>query len=208
MSRSQKSDSSEASDNQVNRVGLLRTIILYPTLAIALIGAIPGYCSAVESFMMKVPLGRSEEAKEQEALWAKNRKCLSEWKQDDYLIASGTDSTVSIALCKLTGDVLIEITSNKNPTESVSKWIASSSIKQTQHAALQFDLLFAQSSQHQEPLIRQRILSQDVCDTNEQKIVQIVRTAVGCFLKVTNPFTGRIIELRPIPCTLDCSSVK
>lgn len=193
----------------MKKEGLVRTLILYPTLAIALIGAIPGYCSAIESFMMKVPFGRSEEAKEQELLWAKNRKCISSWKQEDYLVASSSDSTISIALCKLTGDVLIEITSNSNPTESVSRWITPASIKPTHHDVTNFARLYVQNLQQiQPPLVRQHILSQDVCDSSEQKVIQVVRTAVGCFLKITNPLTGSLIELRPIPCTIDCLSVE
>ena len=78
-------------------------LLLYPTLLIALVGAIPTYWEMFESKQFGVNFGESASAKQQHSLWEKNITCLQapeDWYVNDYNIR------VDATICK-SGDILI-----------------------------------------------------------------------------------------------------
>lgn len=93
-------------------------IILYPTLAVAVVGAVPTFVELARSVSAGVPFGKSAQAKEQQDLWAKNLKC-TEANYDG--LTNQVNVYVDATICK-SGDVLVRYVGPRDDQKSY-RWV-------------------------------------------------------------------------------------
>ena len=97
----------------------LQYAIVYPTLLLALGGAVPTVIREVKSWRLGVRSSQLELVQEQQRLWERNLPCIEHqgiWEVD------GPDGlVVRVSLCR-TGDVLLRYHDNEWPP--VYRWVA------------------------------------------------------------------------------------
>lgn len=78
--------------------------LVYPGLLIAVIGAVPTYIEAIQSYSFGVPFGRSADARVQSRLWQENFDCTA--KATFTPIVNRDQVSIASAVCE-SGDVLL-----------------------------------------------------------------------------------------------------
>jgi hypothetical protein len=95
-------------------------LLMYPTLAIALAGAVPQYYQWAQAFIIGVPTADVNEAREQAKAWERNVDCLHDINH--IKPSAHTAYSIDLVAC-LTGDILLTLTPLQNPDQSISRWI-------------------------------------------------------------------------------------
>jgi len=83
----------------------LQLMILYPTLLLSLIGAVPTVVKEIKAWHLGVEAAKLPLIQEQDELWKRNLDCVTQaasWEVD-----GPKRMTVKITLCKSTGDALL-----------------------------------------------------------------------------------------------------
>ncbi len=174
-------------------------LLMYPTLAVAIIGAIPQYQSWWQAHKLKVPANRVSQAEEQLALWNKNAECTK--KEIPYSIKTIRNELIETTVCP-SGDMLVKLQKPDKQTAD-SRWIGFDTFGDTNMAA--YDP-FAKEAYAKEIEKGTNLYAQIVailCQYRDAKgfIVRRVRLANGqCQEEVINPYTGAT-TIRPAHCT-------
>lgn len=96
-------------------------VLMYPTIVIALAGAIPQYRQWITAMLIGVPVsGDVADAQQQEKAWQRNVNCLNGISH--MKPSSSTNYAIDLVSCP-TGDILVTLTPLQNPDQQVSKWI-------------------------------------------------------------------------------------
>jgi hypothetical protein len=90
---------------------------MYPTLAIALIGAVPQYSQWAVAKWNHIPDGNVQGAQEQATAWERNIDCL---RGIDHIPGASTNYKIDLISCP-SGDILVTLTPFQNPDQHVSK---------------------------------------------------------------------------------------
>lgn len=179
-------------------------LLIYPGIAVSVLGSVPTYTEAVKSYSLGVAFGRSFDAKEQNRLWQENFDCAQ--KATFATITTKHKVEIGSAVCE-SGDVLLrgkrpewdkpqlrwmswtEVASPGQPDTKKSGWLFE--LLGTAHAA-GAELLLAQAS-----VICQRWVGNGL-------LLQRIGTPTGCFDQVINTYNGLVVSSRPAPCLPNC----
>src|ERR1700730_1598047 len=101
-------------------------VLMYPTIAVALAGAIPQYYQWVTAVAIGLPIfGNVGDAQQQERTWERNVNCLH--SIDHIKPSSSTNYSIDLVSCP-TGDILVTLTPLQNPDQQVSRWIVTKTL--------------------------------------------------------------------------------
>src|SRR6266566_5125797 len=96
-------------------------VFMYPTIAVALVGAVPQYYQWAAAATIGLPLsGNVRAAQEQEMAWERNVNCLR--AIDHIKPGSSTNYAIDLVSCP-SGDILVTLTPLQNPDQQISRWI-------------------------------------------------------------------------------------
>jgi hypothetical protein len=177
------------------------SILMYPTLFIAILGAIPQYSNWFAAWSHGIPANNWGAAKEQVKLWDRNFECSKENNLES--IETHTNFQVGALVCP-SGDVLVKVHSPLEK-EPFYRWIGIDSFIQAKSffspkeaigKTFSFDetLYLAQS----ESVLCQNRVSGD-------KIIRIVRDSNGnCWKEEINIRTGKVMERKSVSCNSSC----
>jgi hypothetical protein len=172
---------------------------MYPTLVIALIGAVPQYSQWIEAKLIGIPINENiKGAQEQETAWESNIDCLQ--GIDHIKPNSKTNYGIDLVSCP-TGDILVTVTPLQNPDQHVSRWIVTKDLF-TQLAGSWFSTgAWAQGAAGTPPggAVQQRIV-----DTRKDGSVVTQRIQLSdnsCVGETIDAFTGRHVGRKPAPCS-------
>ena len=101
-------------------------LLMYPTIASALAGAVPQDYQWVSAAAMGLPLGGNVgDAQEQAKAWGRNVGCLHDI--DHIKPSARTNYSIEMVACP-SGDILLTLTPLQNPDQPVYRWIVTRSL--------------------------------------------------------------------------------
>lgn len=184
-------------------------LLVYPALGLAIITAVPEWSKAVWSTWNATEGRPAEEALRQNELWRRNMRCLMapfEWYVTPHNVKVDTTTCRS-------GDVLIRAeTPDRN---TVMYWAAiddvlatvpgqkSGLIRSANADILRFpDERRARTAPAGLTQYAQTVVCQHFVDN--RVIVRHIHAANGCFDEYVDTYTGRVINVRQVPCRPPC----
>jgi hypothetical protein len=177
-------------------------ILLYPGLAISILGSIPTYFELADSFNFGVPYGRVFEAKEQNQLWQKNFQCSQ--NASFTPITNKYKVEVASTVCE-SGDVLIR---SKRPEwdDPVFRWISLDAIVPDGDASKLGDIFGLSSTAYASESDNFLLAKSVICQKwiGEGQLLQRIQTASGCQDQIINTYSGQVVSSSPAPCTPNC----
>jgi hypothetical protein len=174
-------------------------LLMYPTLAVAIIGAIPQYQNWWQAYKLKVPARSVSQATEQIDLWNKNYECSK--KENPYTVKTCRNELIQTTVCP-SGDILVKVQTPDKPTPDY-RWIGFNTFRDTN--AVAFDP-FVKEAYADETGKGINLFAQNetiLCQYRDANgfIVRRIRLSNGrCQEEVINPYTGAT-TIRPAPCT-------
>jgi hypothetical protein len=173
-------------------------MLMYPTIAIALAGAIPQYYQWVAALAIGVsPFDDVGDARQQEKTWERNINCLR--SIDHIKPTSSTNYSIDLVSCP-SGDILVTLIPLQNPDQQVSRWIVTKTLFTQVADAAPAHLELAQAvvapAQSPDPV---RVL--DIKKQGASVVRRIQRSDNSCVDESIDAYTGRRLAQQPAPCT-------
>lgn len=175
---------------------------MYPTLIIAIAGAIPTVLGYYKSWQIGVPFDKTQIALEQNRLWQRNYECS---KNEFRSVKNNHNIEVGTIIC-LSGDVLIKV---QPPDEKpVFWWVGLKTFESNDQAAI--DLWFIDRAQAEEmlaPIVVAQSNSVVLCQkwlNNGRLLRRIEIQGQGCFDEIVNTYTGQVEKRDSAPCDGHC----
>lgn len=191
--------------------------LLYPSLLIALLGAVPSILELERSARLDVPFGEGSEAEKQLKLWKINFECLNRSPAFKPIV-NDRYIEISSIVCA-TGDVLIVGKPPDKPRQM--KWVAWSEVVPQQGArtaASPFAVIQVgamgkdgadgglkpqqRTSEHDPGQEVQTIVCQRWID--KTRLLQRIKTADECFDQTVDAARGLVKKRRPAVCETPC----
>jgi hypothetical protein len=173
-------------------------LLMYPTMAVAIVGAAPQFYEWFAAASLGLPLfGNVKDAKIQEQAWERNISCLS--AIEHIKPTAKTDYTIDLVTCP-SGDILVTLTPLQNPDRSVSRWIVT-----TELFIKSAGLEFITSATAQEAPDRNaargptRVIGIKKSGPNVTRRVQLPDNS--CSDQSIDAYTGRQVGQRKAPCS-------
>ena len=193
------------SDSNAAQGGQTKTwwqwLLIYPTLAISLMGSIPTFYELYSARSMGVEYGTVKQAKQQKDMWQKNMECTA--APFDWL-TTPTNTLVDATICR-SGDVLVRV---KSPDQQqFYRWVPVDSIA-SDPKTVSFSLFgkvyaatsTAESYDNQSGI---SVLCQRwVGDGHLLRRIYVPNQ--GCYDEVVNTYSGAVVSSRPAPCNNQC----
>jgi hypothetical protein len=173
-------------------------VLMYPTMAVALLGAAPQFYEWFAAASLGLPLfGNVKDAKLQEQAWERNVHCIS--AIEHIKPTSKTDYAIDLVTCP-SGDILITLTPLQNPDRSVSRWIVTTDLF-SKSASLGFlTSAYAQESpDHKDDRSPTRVIAIKKSGPNVTRRVQLPDNS--CSDQSIDAYTGRQLGQRKAPCS-------
>ena len=177
-------------------------MLVYPTLAVSLLGAIPTIMEAVKAFDKGVPFGMSGDADEQNRLWRANFECAQ--KVQFQTIRTKRNVEIGSVVCE-SGDVLLK---GKLPETDDYKyrWVSWNAITHDKHAGFS---LFGSAYAAEEPgaaFARVQHAPNVICQrwAGKGQLLRRVATNKICVEELINTYNGRVMRTSPVPCQPQC----
>jgi len=182
-------------------------LLMYPTIAIALAGAVPQYYQWISAAALGLsPFGDVGSAQQQDKTWERNLSCLQ--SIEHIKPASRTNYSIDLVSCP-TGDILVTLTPLQNPDQQVSRWIVTKTLF-TQVAESPPLTHVAESSPPRVELAQvagtppaspdsARVL--DIKKVGSNVVRRIERSDNTCVDETIDSYTGRRLDQKPAPCT-------
>ena len=182
-------------------------LFAYPTIITSAIGAVPQYTTWTKAVMLGVPWSAVGEAEEQKALWTKNFECS--WKEPAQsaktTLTTSRNERVTVTLCP-SGDALVAI--QPPGAEPRFRWIGfdrfDAGAKRTAMTDGLPDLSVATVAAAEGSPILVQAEGVVICVTRDANgfVVRRLQLPDGrCQEQVVNPYTGKVVEVRPAACT-------
>ncbi len=173
-------------------------LLMYPTIAIALAGAVPQYYQWIEAAAMGLPIGGDVgDAKEQAKAWERNVGCLHDI--DHITPSARTNYSIALVTCP-SGDILLTLTPLQNPDQPVFRWIVTRALF-TQAAQSTFSIMaLAQGVAMPSP----GATSVRIVDIKTQGKIIIRRVQLSdntCIDETIDAYTGRRLSRTQAPCS-------
>jgi hypothetical protein len=182
------------------RESFFKLILLYPTLAIAAVGAIPQYVQVFKAAKWDVPVESVNAAERERSLWEKNFDCAG---GEDPPATSLPDNTRVAARVCPSGDVLVKV--KRVTGEESYRWLplaATTSDDSKLSALIGISTAVAQEVAHTP--IRLAQACQHWLDQAKGILVRRVREGGQCYDETVNTFTGQVVSRRPVQCDDKC----
>ena len=173
-------------------------LLMYPTIAIALAGAVPQYYQWISAAAIGLPLfGDVGDAQQQEKTWERNIGCLR--SIDHIKPTSSTNYSIDLVSCP-SGDILVTLTPLQNPDQQVSRWIITKVLfTQVAEAAVpRVELAQVAATPPQTPNA-ERVL--DIKKLGANVVRRIQRSDNSCVDETIDAYTGRRLDQKQAPCT-------
>jgi hypothetical protein len=174
-------------------------VLMYPTIILALGGAIPQYYQWISAAALGLsPFADVGDAKQQERTWERNLTCLR--SIDHIKPTSSTNYSIDLVSCP-TGDILVTLTPLQNPDQQVSRWIVTKTLfTQVADASPPPRIELAQvAAAPKENVDAARIL--DIRKQGADVVRRIQRPDNTCVDESIDAFTGRRLDQKPAPCS-------
>ena len=178
--------------------------LIYPTFAIAVLGAIPQYINVIQGLAIGVETSQVSYAVNQNKLWKKNQNC----NLSLITIKTIENSRLSIGACP-TGDIQVNIIF---PDDSrVVRWLGFDELKNVSSidngifeglgistaVAEKIEPLKIQLARSDSEVMCQKFLSNG-------KLVRIIRDGEKCYKETINTYTGKVEEHIVVKCSSSC----
>lgn len=177
-------------------------LLLYPGLAVAILGAIPTYIEGVKSYTYDVTFGSSFDAQEQNRLWRENFECVKNVTFSPIINKKNVE--IASVVCE-SGDVLLR---GRRPEweQPQLRWVSWNEVAPRETSAL-FDFVNSANASEMPYLVLAQGSSTSVlCQrwVGAGRILQRVKTRNGCFDEVINTYNGSVVSRRSAPCNPSC----
>jgi hypothetical protein len=182
-------------------------LLAYPTIITSAIGAVPQYTTWAKAVALGVPWNAVGEAEEQKALWTKNFECS--WKEPSQTakttLTTSRNERVTVTLCP-SGDALVAI--QPPGAEPRFRWIGFDRFDTGAPRTAMTDGRPGFWVREVAAAESVRMLAQAdgvvICVTRDANgfVVRRLQLPDGrCQEQVVNPYTGKVVEVRPAACT-------
>jgi hypothetical protein len=182
-------------------------LFAYPTIITSAIGAVPQYTTWAKAVTLGVPWNAVGEAEEQKALWTKNFECS--WKEPSQTakttMTTSRNERVTVTLCP-SGDALVAI--QPPGAEPRFRWIGFDRFDTGAPRTAMTDGRPGFWVREVAAAESVRMLAQAdgvvICMTRDANgfVVRRLQLPDGrCQEQVVNPYTGKVVEVRPAACT-------
>lgn len=181
-------------------------ILVYPGLAVSVLGSIPTFLEGIESIRLGVPFGRSSDAISQNRLWQENFECSQKASFADIKTKHAVE--IGSVVCE-SGDVLLRGRRPEWDTPQY-RWVSWDEVvpmsRATEHAWTELLLPSAHASETTDLQFVQGFPSNVLCQrwVGPGLLLQRIGTPQGCFDQVVNTFNGFVVDRRPAPCSPTC----
>jgi len=173
-------------------------MLMYPTIAIALAGAVPQYFQWISAFAMGLPIfGDVGDAQQQERTWERNINCLR--SIDHIKPTSSTNYSIDLVSCP-TGDILVTLTPLQNPDQQVSKWIITKVLftQVADSSPARVELAQAVGAPSGTP---DTVRVVDIKKQGTSVVRRVQRSDNTCVDETIDAYTGRRLDQKQAPCS-------
>ncbi len=179
-------------------------LLVYPTVIIAVIGAIPTFVELYKAWDRNIPFGMSRMASEENKLWKKNFECS---KGEFLSVKNELNIEVGTIICR-SGDVLLRI---QTPGQtSIYRWVGLESLTSEKMAVANFFINSAHAARADadlNPILLAQANSTVLCQrwVNSWKLLRRISIqGQGCFDEIVNTYNGRIEQRNSATCNQKC----
>jgi hypothetical protein len=175
---------------------------MYPTIAVALAGALPQYYQWFSAAAIGLPfLGDVSGAQQQEKAWERNVTCLN--GIEHIKPTSNTNYAIDLVSCP-TGDILVTLTPLQNPDQKVSRWVITKALltevaDNASNADNSSNIELAQVTTPGPGADSVRIL--DIKKQGASVVRRIQRSDNTCIDETIDAYTGRHLDQKPAACS-------
>jgi hypothetical protein len=174
-------------------------MLMYPTLAVTVVGAFPQYKQWIAAISIGIPVGSDVDFyRQQSEAWDRNGECLQNAAIDRLKPVSETNYAIEILACR-SGDILVTMIPIQNPDAAEHRWIVTKDL--VQHHA-QFSLIapaFAEAPTAPQPAPQAtRVVG--VTRAGDLIIRRVQLTNGTCEDQTINSYTGRLLGRKRAPC--------
>ena len=174
-------------------------MLLYPTLAVSLVGSVPTAFEAIRSNQMGTSWGDSSKAVEQHSMWTRNFDCTKETKPVKVLNEANIE--VSALVCP-SGDILV---AGKKPGDSIGNfmWVSLDVVLAGEGAGLLPGLIATAFADNRIPVEANWIT---ICQrwVGRGKLYTRVKSGGVCYDRYINTYTNTILSSTQVNCTSAC----
>lgn len=179
-------------------------VLVYPTILISVIGAIPTFVELYKSWNREIPFGMSRAASEENQLWKKNFECS---KGEFLSVKNDLNIEVGTIICR-SGDVLLKI---QVPSQTaIYRWVGLDSLTSERMAVANWFIRSAHAASvdgNSNPILLAQANSTVLCQRwiNSWKLLRrITLQGQGCFDEIVNTYNGRIEQRNSAACNQKC----
>jgi hypothetical protein len=174
-------------------------LLLYPTLGIALLTAVPEWIKLVEAWKSNLSADQLGQAEKQKEMWEKNLKCTTAPME---FFESPSKIKVDATICE-SGDVFIRVFAPDN--KNAYYWVDIDGLLQTAsypglvtsaQAASYPDIVKVQAPQTS-VVMCQRFL-------DNRNLLRVLNVDGACFDEVVDTYTGQVTARNPSVCRDSC----
>jgi len=176
-------------------------VLLYPTLLVAIIGAIPTYIQLFQSFQLGVPYRKVDTATEQAKIWSENWQCLT--NRPFEKITTVQNVTVSAIGCP-NGYLLISL--KPADAKEVYHWLSIKDLLGMQEATQGRGKAIA-SETYLKPQRIAQVGRTIICQRWLRSGLILLRVKYDdgrCSDETINTYTGAVMSSVPAPCDPNC----
>lgn len=171
-------------------------VLMYPALAVALVGAVPQFGQWLSALRMGASPGSNvADLKAQQEAWNRNAKCLAEIKR--VKPASQTAYAIDLLVCP-SGDILLTLTPIQDASAQVSRWIMTREL-----LSLAVHTAQLPPDPAREPLRETAVHATRVVGVKQSRDLVVRRVQLSdntCEDQTINPYTGRLVSAKRAPC--------
>ena len=175
-------------------------LLIYPGLALGLLGSIPTLVQAFESLRFDVPYRAVPLARESHAMFERNLDCLDLLASSEHVVRLPDNTAIHALACR-TGDIMIRV--DRPDGRSTIRWLEGKSLMAS--AGTPPGLIGSAAAADAMRQLATGDQPVAVICTKRQRdgtVVRRMRLASGaCIDEVINSYTGAVVAVRPAPCT-------
>jgi len=173
-------------------------VLMYPTLAVAIVGAVPQYQQWLWAVVRGLPPGSDvSELQAQDSAWQQNVDCLT--RIQHVTPPSETPYAIDLLTCP-SGDILLTVRPLNATAQAVSRWIITNKLFQTAATSGLISSAYAQAPTPA-PSVAQPISVLDVRKVGSQVVRRVQLSNGTCVDQMIDSYTGRHLADKPAPCT-------
>lgn len=193
----------EQPQQDVSKLSLAKTLLLYPTLLLSLAGSVPTAWQALKAWRLDVNYNKVQIAEAQQKLWQVNAACL-ESKAVYSVELPSVGVQVGVTICP-SGDALLRY--QPSAGQATYTWLAFPGTMQ-KRAAFQETL---KAGQEQPPALVQTTLLYGATRCTVARAGMILRLftpdGAQCRVEMIDRATGVLVSGVPVACNVPCAGL-